>query len=814
MLSMSSSHEMPDVGGDPTVSSAWLSVGISNDDEVAADNLNNIQIEYPPSAAIPSQKIPFTEFTQGHRPRAYKPDLSTDPWYPFQSHLDFEFAELVLEAALNKEQVNHFLKLLKSVHSTTEVFTINEYNDIQNTWKAASHCMTAFKKEVVCIDGVDGEPHEFVMYYCSLWDWVCNLLKHPNIGPHFVVDVQHLSKFNSLSFIHFIDEPWMADKLWNIQSKLPPDGKVLLFILYTDKAKLSSFGQQKGYPVVAHLANLPMSSWNGEGIGGGHVVGWLPIIFKEYSGKPQFANFKNAVWHELFRKLLQTVEKKSETGCWVNCWDGVAHHFFPVILILSADYEEQAVMALICGVKLNFPCPICLIPCDHISEFPAQCELRTSENSTFTVIENTDVYHALSWDHLHANFTGKFGDPLWAKLLRILDKAGHQAMARVEKNFSEMPHWHMLNHFEEALSISYTDGIEVVFACHNILLQNTKKEGYLLLCCLRAYIEFDLYMNSLVVGWEVVSTFNVLMQKYAEKEDNTKKNWNFLKNHTCMHVFDDIEAKGVTCNFNTKPNEKMHGPLKEKYQNHTNFKNVAQQILDVDHLEAVSELIHCRISDYEAYMETNMQSTIGSNTNNAEHEDFFHVRLGSQIKQPLTLEAIEQRGMIDKAFMQFCMKLSKLLNRYFEVTQKPLLGGKCIQLQVNHEITEYQYIKVNFESTVDWCQYTDHLWCNPHFHGHSCYDCCIVGNKSSPLALVHPYDAPTGPRLMKDVHLNLWRSHEQPWESAEIFSVESIICSALLYPDNTRPGEHLVVDMIDTDIFLHVQMMHKAAGHH
>ncbi|KAI6008643.1 hypothetical protein EDC04DRAFT_2610841 [Pisolithus marmoratus] len=117
-------------------------------------------------------------------------------------------------------------------------------------------------------------------------------------------------------------------------------------------------------------------------IRGGRVIGWLPIVkeSKEYSGKPQFANFKNAVGHESFKKLLQMIEKESQTGCWVNCWDGIACHFFPVVLILSADYEEQAVMALICGIKSNFPCPICLIPRDQILEFPAHCELQTSKN--------------------------------------------------------------------------------------------------------------------------------------------------------------------------------------------------------------------------------------------------------------------------------------------------------------------------------------------------------------------------------------------------------------------------------------------------
>ncbi|KIK21709.1 hypothetical protein PISMIDRAFT_12104 [Pisolithus microcarpus 441] len=143
-------------------------------------------------------------------------------------------------------------------------------------------------------------------------------------------------------------------------------------------------------------------------------------------------------------------------------------------------------MALIHGVKSNFSCPICLIP--HISDFPAQCKLQTSKNivkvledacsqdtqekkeqiliqqglhdvdSAFMAVVNTDVYCTLSWDWLHANFSGKFGDHLWTELLRILDKARHQTMAMVEKNFSEMPHRHTLNHFDEALSISYTDG--------------------------------------------------------------------------------------------------------------------------------------------------------------------------------------------------------------------------------------------------------------------------------------------------------------------------------------------------------------------
>jgi hypothetical protein len=41
---------------------------------------------------------------------------------------------------------------------------------------------------------------------------------------------------------------------------------------------------------------------------------------------------------------------------------------------------------------------------------------------------------------------------------------------------------------------------------------------------------------------------------------------------------EDIMGKGVTHNFNTKPNEKLHGPLKAHYCDHTNFKDVASQV--------------------------------------------------------------------------------------------------------------------------------------------------------------------------------------------------------------------------------------------
>ena len=61
-------------------------------------------------------------------------------------------------------------------------------------------------------------------------------------------------------------------------------------------------------------------------------------------------------------------------------------------------------------------------------------------------------------------------------------------------------------------------------------------------------------------------------------DGKTPKNWNFPKMHTLVHSFDDIREKGVSQNYNTKPNEKLHGPLKKSYMRQTNFRDVAPQV--------------------------------------------------------------------------------------------------------------------------------------------------------------------------------------------------------------------------------------------
>ena len=97
---------------------------------------------------------------------------------------------------------------------------------------------------------------------------------------------------------------------------------------------------------------------------------------------------------------------------------------------------------------------------------------------------------------------------------------------------------------------------------------------------------FQFSLSVLIVTF---SASDLNLQEYiaeaAKTEHYVEKNWNFIKLHLLNHLFDDIESKGVTHNYNTKPNEKMHGPVKMAYRDHMNFKNIASQVTKEVHLK-------------------------------------------------------------------------------------------------------------------------------------------------------------------------------------------------------------------------------------
>jgi hypothetical protein len=222
-----------------------------------------------------------------------------------------------------------------------------------------------------------------------------------------------------------------------------------------------------------------------------------------------------------------------------------------------------------------------------------------------------------------------------------------------------------------------------------------------------------------------------------------------------------------------------------------------------------------------------------------------HIHVGAG-QQPCTFETLDENHRNDVAFTNFRVRLAKFLN----ISLKDTLpnGGKLVlrphdMVRVSNsapnckdlttlQIHEYRYLKVNFESAVDWRQAADFLRCSPKFHSRLRQDFVIVqtatgqpifaqllllfkcrfAGKDYPLALIQPFDQPipARERPKKDKDLDLYRVRARPRKLAEFIFMDSIIRGALLVNsfDSQYGDECFVIDTVDTDMFLQLRSLY------
>jgi len=119
---------------------------------------------------------------------------------------------------------------------------------------------------------------------------------------------------------------------------------------------------------------------------------------------------------------------------------------------------------------------------------------------------------------------------------------------------------------------------------------------------------------------------------------------------------------------------------------------------------------------------------------------------------------------------------------------------------------------------------TDYLQCNPAFHRHPYYNCVIIhrGNHNFftwllflfiysfrgtvlPFALIQPFS---------EVHYQWKKDHDLQWHrlwpqtTTSFIPARSICCGVFLVPAFDSSDEYLVVDVVDTNMFLHIKAMY------
>ncbi|KAF9059913.1 hypothetical protein BDP27DRAFT_1495856, partial [Rhodocollybia butyracea] len=713
---------------------------------------DDIKIEYHPnSGRVPSIQR-FDEFGKQDHIQSQIP-LSSTPWQPWRSRMDFEVASLALECHMNEKQTNKLVNLLNHAARGLDAFTLKDHKEIQNIWDLSAERLTKFQRADIVVPYRNSEPEPYELHYRPIWDWLQELLLDQKIVSQMQWDAQRLFKFDAKTqtWKRFIEEAWSANAWWEIQSKLPAGAVPLCIVFYADKIKLSSFGTAKGYPVIVRCANLPMHIRNRAGTDGGRVVGWLPVVTEdaEHSGKADWANFKNTVWHESTGKILESIVEYSKVGYKMKCGDHIHRHLFPCIIIESSDYEEQCVICLTRGLRSLCPCVQCLIPKDQLMDFENEYPMRTLEQTlrilndagkkvskgdkeevlkqyslrpvlnAFAKLANSDPYFGVSFDNLHFGSSGLWGDHIFEEAK--VQFSNRESMTAIDHRFKIFPRWRNLHHFESSvMRSSFNDGSKhddisrlFLFAAYSVTTEKENKAGYTLLKVMRKYINMIMYADlnvhtsdTMTAGRDSIEDFISTLQVYVtQTADREKpKAWNsVIKIHYFRHLYNDIENKGVLQGMSTKPNEKFHGPLRKIYLWQTNFKDTAKQIVRIEHQNVVATHIWDAIEALDKYhqQETDVPDDLESVLDNV------HFTMGSKLKS-LTFGELEDSGTI---FARLHIRVSEFLSALLTTLNHHVQ----IKYTRNDSVTPYQFLNVRYESLDTWRLAVDYLRCNPKF---------------------------------------------------------------------------------------------------
>ncbi|TFK61559.1 hypothetical protein BDN72DRAFT_438464 [Pluteus cervinus] len=826
--------------------------------------------------------------------------LNPIPWSPFESLDEFKLAEVLLRAGLPHKDVDKVLQTVQSLIEAGTPLSLKNHKDLLDRWEKASRKLTPFERHDIDVE-YDGDKLKFDFWCRPLWDWLTDILENPQLAPLFTWDAVELSKFDAESeeWVRFVHEPWTGDRWWNIQSRLPEGAKPVCMLIYADKTKLSSFSTQAVYPVIAQCLNLPSHIRNGTGLGAGRVVGWLPILEEDEDekGKKRYVDFKRVIWHDSCKVLFETVRGKSFTGVYFRCGDGIERLLFPVVLILSADYEEQCVMAAIRGQKGLRPCPICLVPLDQFADLTIEHPRRTALDSynavesarrpditktaseeilkalglrdvdnVFWGINYSDPYEALSFDPLHNYASGLGGRHIWPRLSRHIEDLGRSSLGLLDYQVSQMPRWPTFYHFTKVITVEFTDASkfedlmkQLMFTSHNILTPASSPAGNLLLLCLRSYINLAVYAamtvhteRTIEAGRKEVLRFASRFQRYSDAlgvNESGKPVWNinFPKAHMHTHLFDDILDKGVTLNYTTKINERLHGPIKDAYYR-TNFRDIAPQILRLDHYLLTAIHIQDQIDHLprpliekprtrfdnplpnQAQSDNDLLSTSNGSVERLPREEdndsFGNISLGAPQSlmsfRDLRNDATRPHGL----FTTFCEEFSEFLLTFLPQENLPVPRSAPHQLPDHHKVREYRFLRVRYESGINWRLSQDLLRCNPSFYNHERFDNVMINDDSGilfgklaflftyrldnekdakelPFAIVqfYEFEDPT-PESCELELIRLSLPDDKPYE---IIPARSIIRGALICPEFSDPTLYHVVDVIDPDMFLRVR---------
>ncbi|KAG1847781.1 hypothetical protein C8R48DRAFT_615318 [Suillus tomentosus] len=158
----------------------------------------------------------FEEFGVNTHPEKDLP-IDEELWCPFCTRGDFEFAEITLNAALNKSCIDALLALIDRISRGESQITFKNNTDLCKAWnQATTQVNRYFIKHTITVP-YKKQEQVYETHTQPLWDWALDLLANPLLTPHFVWDAQCVFKHNGKGFERLYNEPWTGDQWWDVQ---------------------------------------------------------------------------------------------------------------------------------------------------------------------------------------------------------------------------------------------------------------------------------------------------------------------------------------------------------------------------------------------------------------------------------------------------------------------------------------------------------------------------------------------------------------------------------------------------------------------
>ncbi|KZT29211.1 hypothetical protein NEOLEDRAFT_1086238 [Neolentinus lepideus HHB14362 ss-1] len=660
-----------------------------------------------------------------------------------------------------------------------------------------------------------------------------------------------------------IDEPWTADTWSIIDDELPvlPEPYPHCFVplhLWIDKGRVSR--RVNKYPMVLRAAWLPRNIRNASGNGGGVLLGYLPIVEdphdpsdRKAKEKVVFQQFRRNIYQQVLRTVFKSLKRRSWEGEVVKCGDSRTRTLFPGVLIESVDGEEAANFCACRAALANYPCPKCLVHKSQLHNITGSYEQRTSASmsavlhearqaSNATAKDNilkdfglhdikhflwrfrfSDPYSAISYDTLHSDDLGKWGDHLWELLLQVLEEGG--VKGRLTIVMAEFPRWPNLRHFPNVTTMHFGEGncFLDILKCIVYCIVHLLPAKAPLIHCIRAYVKFRLMVglrcmseSRLKALERFIHDYEKTCKKVAELHG---KNFDFLKQHGPNHAPSDIRAKGTTDNYSTRPGEGFQQEASEAYEQ-TNRKGAEHQMVRIDENQEAMAHIRMAVNDDASARSRKAHADEQDDDDFEDHgamidqrSESQHWALGAPDGSWTNSRLWEELAADKEVFRSFDTRLRNFISS--------ALPDELLACEDPIQIRAFKCAYLSYQSQEDWTAARDIVRCNENFHRNRRFDCVLI-NFDSPDLTFGRLRALFRCRLVCGKHIDLavirmfTRSAWKPktvWDGCRVYEelheptfvlMDYIVRGALLTPvfDQPKKSLHYLVDTVDADIFL------------